>query len=69
MLNYTSYRDSPDSTVFAYPGNSTIEKTIISGTDLVLKSGFMTFGISNSPFFAHNVHKITHIFLVIIVLK
>ena len=34
-------------------GTVLLRKPYYSGTDLVLKSRFMTFGFSKSPFFAH----------------
>ena len=34
-------------------GTVLLRKPYYSGTDLVLKSGFVTFGFSKSPFFAH----------------
>ena len=46
------YRGSPDSTVFAPPGNHTIEKTILFRDWFCSKLQFMTFGFSKSPFLA-----------------
>ena len=45
---------SPWIVLFLQPqGTVLLRKPYYSGTDLVLKSWFMTFGFSKSPFFAH----------------
>ena len=62
-------RDTPDSTVFAHPGNRTIAKTILIGDNFSTKIRIYDFWNFKVPFFGHDVQKITHIFLVIIVFQ
>ena len=48
------YTGGPQIVLFLCPqGTVLLRKPYYLGTDLVLKSIFMTFGFSNSPFFAH----------------
>ena len=49
-VQFFRYRGSPDSTNFVPPGNHTIAKIVLFGTDLELKLRFMTFGFPKSPF-------------------
>ena len=50
----TNYRESPDSTVFAPPGNRTIEETVlVFGDWFSTKIAIYDFWIFKVPFFAH----------------
>ena len=46
------YRGSPDSTVFALPGNSTIEKTVLFGDLFSTKPAIYDFWIFKVPIFS-----------------
>ena len=48
---YLMYRDSPDSTVFAHPGNRTIEKTVLYGDCFRTKIRIYDFWNFKVPFF------------------
>ena len=47
------YRGSPVSTVFAHPGNRTIDKTVLFGDWFSTKIAIYDFWIFKVPFFAH----------------
>ena len=52
MQKMTSYRDSPDSTVFVPPGNRTIAKTVLIGDWYSTKIAIYDFWIFKVPFFS-----------------
>ena len=47
----SKYRGSPDSTVFAHPGNHTIDKTVLFGDWFSTKIAIYDFWIVKGPFF------------------
>ena len=51
------YKDSPDSTVFVPPGNSTIAKTVLIGDWFITKIAIYDFWIFKVPFFPSIEHK------------
>ena len=51
------YRESPDSTNFAHPGNRTIEKIVLNGDLFSTKITIYDFWIFKVPFFSYLMLK------------